>query len=98
VAGGFEAVACAGLAAAHPHIRTPANPHAGTAEVSVNWLLACPEALPHAWRRVAAARTAARATTITTGDPDFQRLELRVGDATCALSAADAAAIIAGFA
>lgn len=34
---------------------------------------------------------------MTTGDPDVQRLELAVGDATCAFSAADVAAIIASF-
>ncbi len=34
---------------------------------------------------------------MSTGDPDVQRLELSVGDATCAFSAADVAAIIASF-
>lgn len=33
----------------------------------------------------------------STGDPDVLRLELSVGDATCAFSAADVAAIIASF-
>jgi threonine aldolase len=33
----------------------------------------------------------------STGDPSIQRLELSVGDATCAFSAADAAAIISSF-
>jgi len=34
---------------------------------------------------------------MNTGDPDVLRLELSVGDATCAFSAADVAAIIASF-
>jgi hypothetical protein len=34
---------------------------------------------------------------MATGDPDIQRLELGVGDATCAFSAADVAAIIASL-
>jgi len=36
-------------------------------------------------------------SAMATGDPDVQRLELSVGDATCAISAADVAAIIASF-
>lgn len=57
-----------------------------------------PERFAEAARALAADRGVfAWPGAMATGDPDVQRLELSVGDATCEFSAADAAAIIASF-